>query len=107
MGDMIMKLMTSEIKRKIPALRAQEGLGWDAVVHVKLFDPTGSATWWITEYDPEEEIAFGYVTGMVEDEWGYVSLKEISSVRVRYGLGIERDLSHRPKPLSECLRKHT
>jgi len=100
-----MELMTSEIMNKIPALRAQDGLGWDAIVHVKWFNPTGGQTWWITEYDPKEGIAFGYMTGMCEDEWGYVSLKEISSVRVRYGLGIERDLNHRPKPLRECLNR--
>ena len=30
----------------------------------KLFDPVGSATWYLTEYDPVEKIAFGFVTGL-------------------------------------------
>ncbi len=45
----------------------------------KLFDPTGSAKWWITEYDPIEKFAFCFVTGLVQDEWGYTSLIELES----------------------------
>jgi len=107
MGDVIMELMTSEITKVIPELGGQEGKDMDAVVYVKWFNPTGGETWWITEYDQKTKVAFGYVTGMTEDEWGYISLKEISSVRVRYGLGIERDLGFTPKTLGECLRKRT
>ena len=35
----------------------------DPVVIAKLFDAFGSATWWLTQYDPAERIAFGFVTG--------------------------------------------
>ena len=37
----------------------------DPIVIAKLFDPCGSATWYLTEYDPAEKIAFCYVTGLV------------------------------------------
>ncbi len=39
----------------------------DPLVIVKLFDPCGSASWFLLEYDPTEKIAFCYVTGMTAD----------------------------------------
>jgi len=66
----------------------------DPLIIAKLFDTFGSASWYLTEYDPEEKIAFGYVTGLTHDEWGYVSLTELESIK-HQGLGIpriERDL---------------
>ncbi len=38
----------------------------DPLVVAKLFDPCGSATWLLTEYDSVEKIAFGYVMGLAE-----------------------------------------
>ncbi|MFK5949640.1 MAG: DUF2958 domain-containing protein [Methylococcales bacterium] len=52
----------------------------DPVVIAKLFDAFGSATWFLTEYNPLENNAFGYVTGLYEDEWGYISLEELESI---------------------------
>ena len=43
----------------------------------KLFDIAWSATWYLSEYDPETRIAFGYVTGLAFDEWGSVSIDEL------------------------------
>jgi len=66
----------------------------DHVPVLKLFDPTGAATWLITEMDPEEpDILFGLCDlGMGFPELGSVSLAELESVTGRLGLGIERDL---------------
>ncbi len=69
----------------------------------KLFAPAGSATWYLTEYDPIEKIAFGYVIGLQTDEWGHVSLTELESIQRPFGLTIEGDLYFVQKPLSECL----
>ena len=44
---------------------------------------------------------FGYVTGMTADEFGYVSLIEIESVKGPLGIGIEQDLNFQQKRLSE------
>jgi hypothetical protein len=52
----------------------------DPVVITKLFDAFGSATWFLTEYSPDENIAFGFVTGLCEDEWGYISLEELEAI---------------------------
>lgn len=74
-------------------LYAQDGES-DPMVVAKLFDAYGSGTWYLTEYDPAEQVAFGYVTGLAYDEWGYVSLKELEEIK-HPALGvhrIERDL---------------
>ncbi len=41
----------------------------DPLVIAKLFDPCGSATWYLTEYDPAEKIAFGWVQGAADFLW--------------------------------------
>ncbi len=72
---------------------SQEG-SEDPIVIAKVFDTFGSATWFITEYDPEQNIAFCYVTGLAADEWGYTSITELESIN-HPDLGIpriERDL---------------
>ena len=60
---------------------------------IKLFNPCGADTWLLSEIDPEDhDRAFGLCDlGMGSPELGYVSLTEIRSVRLRFGLGIERD----------------
>lgn len=57
----------------------------DIVIPVKLFDLGSTIKWWLSEYDPESKVAFGYVTGFYEDEWWTVSLEELESLE----LGIE------------------
>ena len=61
----------------------------EATCIVKFFDPSGSWTWYATEFDGEDTF-FGLVDGF-ELEWGDFSLSELQSVRGRFGLGIERD----------------
>jgi hypothetical protein len=100
------KLVPPSVTRTVPPLMSQDGKGMDATVHLKFFNPCGSATWWITELDPKTGEAFGYVTGMSEDEWGSVDLNELAAVRGPLGLGIERDLHFSPKPLREALAAH-
>ena len=99
-----MKLLTKEIEKKLPALGATDSKGDEAVAVVKFFDPCGSWTWYATEYDPETRTFFGLVDGF-EEELGYFSLDELASVKNRFGLGIERDLHWKARPLKECRRK--
>lgn len=86
--------------RGTPPLYAQEGKGHDAIAHVKLFDPCGSWTWYLTEWDGTDE-AFGLTCGH-EKELGYVSLPELATVRGRLGIGIEIDMHWKPRPLNDC-----
>ena len=94
-----MKLLTKEIRRKLPPLYAQEGKGGKAMVHVKFFTPDSNWTWYATEFDGEDTF-FGLVDGH-EKELGYFSLKELESVKGPMGLPIERDLYFKPKTLEE------
>jgi len=70
---------------------------------VKLFTPDGAATWLISEADLEDpDRLYGLCdVGLGFPELGYVSLAEISAVRGRLGLPVERDLHFvADKPLS-------
>lgn len=70
---------------------------------LKLFTPDGAATWLISEVDPDDpDRLFGLCDlGLGHPELGYVSLAEISAVRGRLGLPVERDLHFvADKPLS-------
>ncbi len=94
-----MKLLTQEIRRKLPALYSQDGKGGKAVVYLKMFTPDSNFTFFATEFDGEDTF-FGLVDGH-EKELGYFSLKELESVRGALGLPIERDLYWQPKTLEE------
>ena len=39
-------------------------------------------TWRLSEYDPESKVAFWYVTGFYEDEWGTVSIEELEELEL-------------------------
>ncbi len=84
---------------EVPALHAAEETP-DPMVLVKLFDPTGSWTWYIIEYDPESRTAFGLVDGF-EAELGDFSMEELVELRGAMGLPIERDIHWTPRRLSE------
>lgn len=101
-----MKLITPEFEELLKAypLHSQEN-ETDPLVIAKFFDPCGSATWYIAEYDPVEKVAFGFVTGLHEDEFGYISLEELESIQRPYGLTIERDLYFTQHKLSHFINK--
>ena len=101
----MMQLLTDEIRATllVNGKRTEAGEEIDPLPVVKLFNPTGAATWLLTELDPTEpDRAFGLCDlGFGEPELGYVSISEIESVRGSLGLPMERDLFFRPdKPLS-------
>jgi len=65
----------------------------DPLPVLKLFNPVGAATWLATELDSDEDTLFGLADlGFGCPELGYFSLSEIASVRLPFGLGIERDI---------------
>ena len=94
-----MKLLTEEIRRKLPPLYSQDGKGGKAVAYVKYFSPSSLWSWYATEFDGED-IFFGLVDGHCK-ELGYFSLSELESVNGPMGLPIERDLYWQPKTLQE------
>ena len=100
-----MKLLTKEIAAALPALYSQEEKGLEAIIQVKYFMPTGSFTWYATEYDPTDRVFFGFVHSSLcpEGELGLFSYDELVGVRGRLGLGVERDLHFEPKTLAEVM----
>ena len=94
-----MNLLPSKIKSQLPPLYSQEHIE-DPIAQVKFFTPWTNWTWYILEFDGEDTF-FGKVIGF-EAEMGYFSLSELQSITGPGGLGIERDLYWKPKPLSQC-----
>ena len=97
-----MRMLTKEILARSPGLDRDED-GCDPIGHGKFFNPMGRWTWYATEYDPEDEMFFGYVVGPFDttcDEWGYFSLEWLKSFPLPLGLGIERDRGFGPIPMS-------
>ena len=90
-----MDLLTETLRA---ALRANAETGAratrDPVPVVKFFNPCGAATWLATELDADGDTLFGLADlGFGCPELGSFSLSEIASVRLPFGLGIERDLA--------------
>jgi hypothetical protein len=98
--DLRLALRASDMNRR--AARRDEKPDPDAVPVLKLFNPLGAATWLATELDCYDDTLFGLADlGFGCPELGYFSLSEIASVRLPFGLGIERDLGFEtPFPLS-------
>ena len=88
----MMLLITREQREKL--LENGRNSGKDHTPVVKLFTPDGPCTWLLTEILPSDPtIAFGLCDlGQGYPELGYVDLTEISSVRGKLGLEVERDL---------------
>lgn len=130
-GDPL-KLMTHELEKAFKKIGRQESVN-DPIVVGKFFNPAGQGTWYATEMyyvikrdrqgeEPEvieveaskldesskgkvvDMVFFGYVE-LLENEWGYFSLTELESVRLPFGLKIERDLYFEPTPISRVCSK--
>ena len=99
-----MMMLTKETRKRIPKLYETEMVPvLEKVVVVKFFDPCGSWTWYVVEFD-QKDTFFGLVDGL-ELEWGYFSLSELKSVKTKpFGLGIERDLHFTPKKIKDIDR---
>lgn len=101
-----MKLLTEELKKKIPPLYSTEEVPFkDKVFICKFFTPWSNWTWYCVEGEPAEGgdfLFYGFVEGL-EKEWGYFTLKELESVTGPGGLKIERDLHFENVPARKIL----
>ena len=100
-----MRLMTKELEKRFSKVGSQENVK-DPVIIAKFFNPQGAGTWYATEYDPKDEMFFGYVSifGGWDDEWGYFSLEELESCKSTFGTVIERDLYWTEQKASTVIR---
>ena len=87
-----MSLLTRELRA---ALRAQyDSDAADKRPLVKLFHPLSAATWLASEQAEDGDALFGLADlGFGSPELGWFSLHEIESLRMPFGLRIERDLN--------------
>ncbi len=93
-----MKLLTKELREKLPPLGSTES-NPDPVAVCKFFTPDSNWTWWAIEFDGEDTF-YGLVHGF-EEEFGYFSLAELEATTGPLGLHIERDLYFQPTPVSK------
>ena len=95
-----MKLLTKALRERL--LKNGTNRDQDHAPPLKVFNPTGAATWLFSELDEDGDTLFGLADlGFGTPELGYSRLSELAAVRVRFGLGLERDLHFTPRfPLS-------
>jgi hypothetical protein len=88
-------LLTAAIRKQLLAngRRTAQGEEIDPPPVVKLFMPDGPGTWLLTELDPADSTrAFGLCDpGLGSPELGHVDLTELTALRGRLRLPIERD----------------
>lgn len=86
------QLLTPDLREK---LRANAGApGADHVPVVKFFNPAGAGAWLATELDVDGDTLFGLADlGFGCPEIGSFSLAELESIRLPFGLRIERDIA--------------
>lgn len=102
-----MLLMTDELEKTFEnyQIGSQEGKMEEADVVVKYFNPTGTGTWLITEGEKQDDgdwLLYGYCH-LFECEWGYVMLSELESIRLSFGLGIEREVYNTGKKVKDYI----
>ncbi|SKA24864.1 DUF2958 domain-containing protein [Consotaella salsifontis] len=86
-----MILLTDDLRDRLLANGRQRDI--DHVPVVKFFNPVGAGTWLITEMEADGDTLFGLADlGFGCPELGACSLAELTSVRLPFGLGIERDI---------------
>lgn len=78
------RLQTPQLEEALNGypLYSQDGKGKNAIC--RAIFAIGSARWFIIEGSREgdDTIMFGIVIGLLEDEYGYVSLKELSDIEL-------------------------
>ena len=84
-----MILLTPDLRVRLRANGRQRDV--DHVPVVKFFNPLGEGVWLATELDPDGDIMFG-LADIGYPELGSFSLEEMESIRLPFGMGIERDL---------------
>ena len=98
-GDNTMMLLTKANRNALPALYTTDG-DKHATAVVKFFTPDSSYTWYASEFDGNDTF-FGLVDSGSCKELGYFSLKELTNLRGRMGLPVERDRWFSATPLAE------
>ena len=99
-----MKLLTKEITEKAQKQydKGSDLDGQDIVA--KFFDPMGSWRWFLMNMDKDGDYCWGIVDGHAV-EMGSFSMRELQSIQLPLGLGIERDKFFEPIKASELWKE--
>lgn len=102
-----MKLLTNEIKKQLPKIYATESIPLkDKKIICKFFNPCGIGTWYVVEGQQEEDdFIFWGLADLHEQEFGYISLNELESIRLPFGLKVERDINFENKLIKDVWRR--
>jgi hypothetical protein len=84
-----MILLTPELRQRLLANGRERDA--DHIPVVKFFNPLGEGVWLATELDEDGDTLFG-LADLGEPELGSFSLSEMQSLRLPFGMGIERDI---------------
>ena len=98
-----MILLTKKIREKLIKNHLEQDGTKTFKAEVKLFNPCGIGTWYLSELDPETNIAFG-LCELHEKELGYVSIDELKEIELPFFLKIERDLYYQPTHFSDLMQ---
>jgi len=101
-----MELLPPKTVAMLPTLNETAELGIaDSTVYAKIFNPMGAQTWYITAYDKDDDLAFGFVTlGDAEmAELGYIAMEDLRTLRLPFGLTLEMDKHFKPMPLKTVI----
>ena len=94
-----MKLLTKKIKEQATK-QYDKGSDMEQMVVAKFFNPMGDWTWYLMNLSKDGDYAWGIVKGP-EVEMGSFSMKELESIKLPFGLKIERDLMFEPMKASD------
>lgn len=100
-----MKIITKEIERCFKKQGDTSNKSpEDIKIVVKLFNPVGPGTWYLYEQiDDDTYLGYVYFDNPDYAECGLVSMSELMSLRLPWGLKIERDKFY--KPMSKTLKQ--
>ena len=90
-----MELLTDEIKKALPKLYSTEGTPVDQKeIICKFFNPMGAGTWYVVEgeQEPSGDWTFFGLVDLLEKEWGYFTLSQLTEIKLPFGMGVERDI---------------
>ena len=97
-----MKIITKEIEKAF-AKQGHTGnmSAKDIKIVMKLFNPAGAGTWYLYEKEDDDIYwCFANLGDPMCAECGTVSMQELMSLRLPFGLKIERDMHFEPLSIS-------
>lgn len=98
------KCSPEQLAKKIPArLYDQSEIKTSKqIVYAHFF--IGGSDWWVTEYDPVEDLGFGFacLNGDTQNsEWGYIPISELREIKIMGAIEVDFDKFWKAKPAGE------